>query len=466
MARSIHTTRRSARRLQRTEFSDVEAKEKLLTKAEEELDRKRLIKRQVRSERKQPAPPLAGTPTETIPVEILDVGPYVHHGLTEEDVRAMLAQLPAQASEGISRIQLCLGTEYLKERRLAGKLPYGEPDPLTGRLGIKLCRGVFYPPKIGSYAPDTGRICVHAFVCDPALQPLPWPALVAYLKLLSLGGLLHQLAHHSDRRNRVGRGRWLADRAGAREQYAEAIEYAWVRELAIPHLERHYAAEVGELRRWIALHGGVELTLEFLAGDHRFTPKDGSVEISYPVHGDFADWLEDTDFSAQLNQQRLGLAEHLHYSDEYDLCLTIVERVLAEEPGNPVALTWKADTLTHLERHEEARALAQDLIREDRLNSKAWWSCVRAAEHEADWLGMLALSLEWSDVIGLEHGDYRLSLLARAVALSRLGRLDEVEAVIDASIEHLARRRSLSPAELAQREKVLRRNIRRWLEPH
>jgi hypothetical protein len=119
-----------------------------------------------------------------------------------------------------------------------------------------------------------------------------------------------------------------------------------------------------------------------------------------------------------------------------------------------------------LERHEEARALAQDLIRQDRLNSKAWWSCVRAAEHEADWLGMLALSLEWSDVIGLEHGDYRLSLLARAVALSRLGRLDEVEAVIAASIEHLARRRPLSPAELAQREKVLRRNIRRWLEPH
>lgn len=45
MARSIHTTRSSVRRLQRTEFSDVEAKEKFLTKAEEELDRKRLIKR-------------------------------------------------------------------------------------------------------------------------------------------------------------------------------------------------------------------------------------------------------------------------------------------------------------------------------------------------------------------------------------------------------------------------------------
>lgn len=466
MARSIHTTLRTVRLLKRSDFSDAEAKHQLLTDAATELVRKRLIKRQVKRERKQPAPPLAGTPPETIPVEILDVGPYVHHGLTEEDVRAMLAQLPAQATEGISRIQLCLRSEYLLQRRLAGAFDTGEIDPLTGRIGKKLCPGVYYAPILGSYAPRTGHIYVHAYVCDPAALPMPWPAMAAYLRLQSLATLLHEIAHHHDHLNRVRRGRWLADREGAIEHYAEAIEYAWVRELALPHLERHYAAEVGELRRWIALHGGVELTLEFLAGDHRLTRKDGSVKIDFPNHDDFGCWLEDTDFSAPLNQQRLGLAEHLHYSEEYELCLTIVERVLAEEPGNPVALTWKADTLTHLCRHEEARALAQELISKDRLNSEAWWSWVCAAENEVDWLQMLALSLDWSEAIGPGHGDFRLSLFAQAVALSALGRLEEVEAVVAASIEHLAQRRPLSPAELSQREEVLRRNIRRRLESH
>ncbi len=464
MARSIHTTRSSARRLRRTEFSDAEAKEKLLTKAEEELDRKRLIKRQVRRERKQPVPPAAGTPPETIPIEIRDVGPYVHHGLTEEDVRAMLAQLPPQATEGISRIQLSLRREYLLQRRLAGDLGSGETDPFIGRIGEKLFPGVYCAPILGGYAPRTGRIYVHAYVCDPTAVPMPWPAVEAYLKLQSLSTLLHEIAHHCDRRNRVRRGRWLADRKAAKEHYAEAIEYVWVRELAIPHLERHYADEVSELRRWIAQHGGVEPSLEFFAGDQRITAKNGFIRISRLTHGAFENWVGENDLSAPLSQQRLAFAEQVHYADEYELCLTIVERVLAEEPGNPVALTWKADTLTHLERHEEARALAQELIRQDRLNSEAWWSCVRAAEHEADWLNMLGLSLEWSDAIGLEHGDFRHSLFARAVALSALGRLDEVEAVVAASIEHLAQRRALSPAELTKREEVLRRNLCRRLE--
>src|SRR5438552_10474574 len=117
MSRSIHTTRRTFARLRARKFSTPEARLDALKKARRQLARKRLAKRQVRSERKRSPPPLAGTAVATILVEVLDQGRFVHYPAAPSDVRAILELLPDGATEGISRIQMLLGERYLEERK-------------------------------------------------------------------------------------------------------------------------------------------------------------------------------------------------------------------------------------------------------------------------------------------------------------------------------------------------------------
>ncbi len=461
MARSIHTTRRSARRLRRTEFSDVEAKEKLLTKAKEELDRKRLIKRQVKRERKQPAPPLAGTPTETIPVEILDVGPYVHHGLNEEDVRAMLAQLPAQATEGISRIQLCLGTEYLKESMLAGRASADLVDPFTDRISHRVLPGVFCAPVLGTYSPSSGRVSVFAFVCDLAALTLPASAVEAYLKLKALSTLLHEIAHHHDEVARVRRGRWLADREETVERYAEGMEYQWVRELAVPYVAKKCGAGVAALIDWVESHGGARLEVGFFVGDPRQTGRGGVPSKRPATNYCFQDWAVELDLNAPLAIQRLAFAREIHYAPDYQLCLRILEVVLADEPGSEAALTLKADTLGHLRRYEEARGLAESLLARNPANSDAWQVCANAAEKTRAWEAMLAVSVAWGENVEADTQKVPGALVSQAIAECALGREAALATTIASVMEILNRIRPLSAKRHAAREATFRKGIRR-----
>ena len=72
MSRSIHTTHRELWRLAQRRFQNPEARARALEKAKQEIERKRLIKRCVREERRREAPPLVTTPAEMIPVEVQD----------------------------------------------------------------------------------------------------------------------------------------------------------------------------------------------------------------------------------------------------------------------------------------------------------------------------------------------------------------------------------------------------------
>ena len=140
MARSIHTTRRTLAELRRRKFSSPEDKLRALTEAQEALGQTRRIKQHVSKERHQGEPPLAGMATETIPLEVIDESPFVHHGASAADIRAILAALPAAATEGIARIQLCLGKQYMDD----WPGDFGEDrDPFTGRLSYELFSRIF-----------------------------------------------------------------------------------------------------------------------------------------------------------------------------------------------------------------------------------------------------------------------------------------------------------------------------------
>ena len=99
MSRSIHTTRKTLSQIARKKFPSAEEKADALKEAGRALRRKRRIKRLVADERGRSAPPLAGADPKTIPVEAHNAGRYVHHNASIDDLRAVLALLPAQATE-------------------------------------------------------------------------------------------------------------------------------------------------------------------------------------------------------------------------------------------------------------------------------------------------------------------------------------------------------------------------------
>lgn len=464
MSRSIHTTRKSLHRLAKTAFSDSEAKQAALVEATEELTSKRFTKWLVRQERKQELPIGDGNAADTIPIEFHEGGPFVHHALTEEDVRTLLRQLPPQAIEGLSVIQFILGKEYLRERQLRGELKGDEADPFTGRLGGRYLPGVYAASSLGTYWPFPARIVLPAFVYDPSQLPMPRPAVEAFLMLKCVATLLHELAHHHDCMVRVRRGRWRADREATVENYAERMQHDWTQRLGIALVEHRFGPELGGLLSWVEEHCGVRLTASFLVGDPRMTlRKNGYIRMG--ANNCFRDWLGNVDLTAPLWKQRFDFSEWVHWAGEYDLCLQILGRILAEVPDCEQALTLQADTWWHLDRNDEALALAEQLVSRNPANFEAWDVVVSVAEDRRDWSGMLGSSLSWIKQAASQGGNLRCAFMCQAIALSALGRVTEAEDVIAEILRRDQKHRPLLPPKHAQREAVLRKNIARRANP-
>lgn len=250
MSRSIHTTRRTLRELRKQDFADSEEKAAELQKARQQLRRKYFLKRQVEAERAADEMPVAGVDVETIPIEVQDTAPFVHHACSIADIRAVLAALPAAAVDGISRIQLGLGKEYIDESRCDEE---DDADPFTGRRSGEVYPGVYAGVVLGVYSSGSALIRLHAFVFGEEQLPLPREINDFYLRLHVLATLVHEVAHHHDNTQRVRRGRWLADRTENNEWYAEKMEYAWVREIVLPYLERTYPAQCHQPKsvKWV-----------------------------------------------------------------------------------------------------------------------------------------------------------------------------------------------------------------------
>ncbi|MES2569524.1 MAG: hypothetical protein V4710_05660 [Verrucomicrobiota bacterium] len=266
-------------KLHREQFSDPELKKSLLADVRRDLRRKRRTKIAIREERSDPGLPYAPIAPGLIPIERFEAASCVHYPLGEDDLRSLVEALPAAATEGISRIRLVPGKEYIEECNAGSR---EDRDPFIGRLGWEIFHGVYAGDVLGTYNPGSGSIELYAYVYNPAfVGKLPQPALSAYLRLHALKTFIHEVAHHHDHRERVGRRRWLADRTATGENYAECMEYEWTRQIGIGWLEQRFPEETKALQDWLEEFGGYRTPLAFLAGNPRTTCRNGLQNFAF-----------------------------------------------------------------------------------------------------------------------------------------------------------------------------------------
>ena len=453
MARSIHTTWKTVSGILIQNFKTEEEREAALEEALRQKRRKRRIKKSVRRERHAVPPPLVKTAPETIPIEILDASSTVHFPVTSDELREVIALLPEAAIDGISKIHLSLGKAYMDEQEWDDG---DKRDPHTGRLAGVLLPGIYSGPVLGTYSRNSNRVAMYAYVYDAAALaalPLSGAAVELYLRLHFLKTFVHEVAHHHDAIQRVRRGRWLADRKANNENYAERMEYEWTRQYVIPFLVKKYPIEHTELIDWIAQWGGARLDLAFLAGDPRTTKRDGSSLLLWSTHTAFECFVDEFQKLPQpvsKTESRLAFAWEVHYSDKYDLCLQIVEDILAAEPKNVKALVCKADTLEHLEKLDEAWNTAGDALKIDPHNDGAWEMRARVQERKKAWTEVLRICDEWEKALHPESKDKGKVFKYRAIACCALDRIEEMESSIAAW---------LKTGLTSRREEVIRRTI-------
>ncbi len=448
MSRSIHTTRKTVSQLARKKFDSAKEKIETLDNAHRKLEKKRRIKRQVSAERHRSPPPVAGMDCSTIPIETHDASQYVHHGASLNDLRAILKMLPDAAKEGISSIKLVLGKEYLEE----WSDKYEERDPFTERLSSEILPGVYGGISYGTYSPSTARIALYAYVYDSDRLPIPQNICELYLRLCALKTFVHEVAHHHDEIHRVARGRWLADRKENFEWYAAKREHEWTRQIVIPYLEKTYSEDVKELLDFVEHKGGLRLPLEFFCGDSRSTLRNGLIRFSFSTDSAFESWVGELSKCADIVASRLAFAWELHYSDQYESCLQIVERLIAAGGSKLEVLICKADTLVHLEGFDEALSIAERILSSATAIGEAWEIRGNVFEHTENWTSLLANCDRWLASVD-ENSQSRFDAYQHlAIAHCALGNFKEMDRWIEIWVNFGERKR---------KEQFVRRSVYR-----
>lgn len=355
MARSVHTNQRAIDELERHEFSSAEVKAEMLADLRQKLEHKRLLKRFARADRRRVDEPERAGSIAALPVEIRDAGPHVFHAISAEDVRAVLALLPSNATRGLHEVRLELGLrdvlDYVAD---AGVESRHAPDPHTGRLGNELYPGVYQAPLRAWYVPGAARIHVLAYVVDEQRVRIDRDALDALLALEMLGFLVHEVAHHHDVVERTARGRWIADDETARELYAERRQAEWARDIVAPYLEHTRPTSTSRLLHVIAELGGLRLGLGDLVPPF---PTEGDVELALCgvrlcVARAVTTWIAHLDPDDDPRHVRLDLARKLFDNGQATHSLEVVQALLDRFPN-----------------HAEARAL-RDRLRGPEVESR------------------------------------------------------------------------------------------------
>jgi hypothetical protein len=435
LSRSIHTTNQSLRRLIRQRSSDPEAHARALEKARKELRLKRLIKQKTRAERHLDPPPLAATPVDTIPIEVEEASRPVFHALDESDVRALLRAVP-DAAEGLSRVHLGSGALYIEQCIADIEGDWWERDPFTGRFGSEMMPGVYSAAVLGLYYPHDLSVHVHAFALDRGRFVLPERSCELFLRMSALGSLMHEIGHHHDFTRRRSRGRWLVDDLGNEdklERHADRRAHDWTRDFVVPHLRHRRPDDVRELLDWLAERGGVRLSLEELVPDR------GGMSAYEAVRC----WLGELTANPGRREARTSLAEHLHLENRFEPCLRALDGLLAEDPGDAESLTLRADTLVHLERPDEALAIAEALRGRGIDTDDLWQVLCDALERLGEWTRLLEACERWCASRDQRGKPHHVVYDHRAVASAGLCDLEAAERWLKAWAESRTRPRPL-----------------------
>lgn len=364
MSRSIHTTWSQLKKERNRQLLKKGAENgPKLDKMYHELKIKRDIKRQIIQERNQ-EPLCVATDPEVFPIIVLDENEFLHYPINVNDIRAILRHLPKGLLDGLKRIELKAG--FGKEKEY-DDLP--DPDPYTGRPGHEILPGVFQPEVLGTYFSGERVIEVYGYVYKNIQDFGIWNVC---LKIYMLTTLVHELSHHFDFQNRIGRGRWYKKEKGKIESYAEVMEYKWLNEAILPYIEETYTEDVYALNQWILQNVGIRLPLSILAGDPRKTLKNGFMKRFFPADEYFFEFAKGTYEGKDKIDAKLNLAKGFHYADMYELSLEIIEVILNSDPQNRKALNLKADTFVHQEKFDEAEQIANYVLSLNENEYDAW----------------------------------------------------------------------------------------------
>ncbi len=422
MSRSIHTTKRDWEELRRTDYSDakryVEDRHRLFS----ERLRKRRVKEQVREERIQEANPLPPLGYQPVPVRVRDESECVHYPATEDDIIGVARFLPKGVLDGITMVDLCLGMD---DQGLLPEDDGSEPDPLTGRLGYEHLSGVYAGRYLGTYSRLSAWIQLSAYVYKPNTEHRP--IVEFYLKLQMLSTFAHEVAHHYDMMHRVARGRWLRDSSEKNEIYAEHNQHSWAQDAVVSYLRSAYPEQVKKLDAWLRYHGGVSVPLETLAGDPRTTSKGnprGVAWIKFDVQSAFEQLLTNAIKGVAVAQSRLEFARELHYAEDYERALRIIDLLLTADADDLEAITLKADICEHQERYAEARELVESVLRQDARHHDALWIMVYICQDTDEWHGLLNACNRLLELGELAPVPMARLLISRARARLGLGDAD------------------------------------------
>ena len=458
MSRSIHTTRRTITELRKkgktaNAAERAELKKEIQT-ASAALMRKRLIKWKVEHERRASQPTGIKRLVSDLPVRIIETHPLLHYPVSEQDIRAVLSQLPEQATEGLAEIRLELGLDYMN----AKSDPDDDRDPWFGRVGGVFFRGVYGGRALGTYCPVSAVISIYGNVYDPSDLPIPRPLVEMFLRIRGLMTLVHEVAHHHDEMCRVARGRWLADRHENLEHYAEHTEHRWTREVVLPYLEKAYPQDLRRLKAFVARKGGLKVGTDFFAGDDRTTLRNGLIRMKWCTRSAFTSWVDELHQHLSLIDSRLAFAWELHFCDLYAEFLHIVERCLKQKPEDAKLLTCRADTLIHLERQEESLDCVDQVLSQDPANPEVWQLKSWTWGDRQEWVKQLEVCDAWVKALPNCEETARNAALDRAIAFCGLRRDGDAREQLEIYLSHM---RPVEGDALIRRRKTWWRNMHR-----
>jgi tetratricopeptide (TPR) repeat protein len=444
LSRSIHETRRQLEETRRWEFGPGILHEEETWLVQDRLSAKRRYKN--RASRSRTRTPIIDSPAEVAVITEPEVE-HLHHPLSEEDIRGLLATVPADVRPYVHAIHRRNG---LREDDMWADNT--GPDPLTGRHGYQLHSGIWAPRLAGRFRPRVAEIDLFGFVYDDRTLRVP-EVQTALLWLTQAMTLLHEVAHAWDEWARSDSDRWAPDEQ-ERERYADAAAQVWTKEHAVAFFELHHPERTNAYEQWILEHLGITIQLVRVADD-----LDRSVWGAHIALGELAaEWND-----AEALDLRVGLAEDLHFVDDYEAARQILDLVLAADPEHVGATILMGDLSVHEEDWdrallwtERALTIAPDHLdaHEDRVHAlmgiQRWSDAVAAAT--------LGLRLETP-----RYDRARLRLrLDRARCLLELGEFPDAESDLAFVVAHDANQRLVAAARALRAESMLTQE--RWEE--
>jgi tetratricopeptide (TPR) repeat protein len=442
VSRSVHETRRDLDEVRRWEFGSGGSPEDEVWLVEDRLSAKRRYK--VRADRHRGAhAPLDGAMNVAVISE--PETDHVHHPLSEEDIRGLLALLPADVRAFTRAVRLRTG---LCEDDMRAEDT--EPDPMTGRHGYQRDGGIWAPRLAGRFRPGAAEIDLFAFVYDERALRVP-EVQTALLWLDRAETLAHEVAHAWDESARSGGDRWASDEEERAERYAEESAQAWTSEYAAAYFERAHPERARAYEEWVLRHVGIPIPLARVAEDldHSFW----GVHIG--LREVCAAWND-----ADAPDLRVELAPELHHVDDHAPARQILELVLAADPEHRGATILMGDIAVHeedwgraLRWTERALRLAPDDLdaHEDRVDalagSERWAEAAAAATR--------GLEIEASEAAGA-HGRLRLE---RARCFIETGDFSQADSDLDVVVGEQVPRRAAA-ARALRAESLVRRG--RW----